>query len=51
VSVNVLFNDILPPIEKAPSIVHVDVGTCHPSVCEILVVSSHSVHTHIFNIR
>ena len=51
VSVNVLFNDILPPIEQVPSIVHVDVGTCHPSVCEILVLSSYSVHAHILNIR
>ena len=48
---NVLFNGILPPIKKVPSIVDVDVGTCHPSVWEILVLSSHSVHAHILNIR
>ena len=48
---NVLFNDFLPLIEKVLSIVHVDVGTCHPSVCEILVFSSYSVHAHILNFR
>jgi hypothetical protein len=51
VSVNLLFNDILPPTEKVPSIVHVDVGICHPSMCVILVLSSHSVHAHILDIR
>jgi hypothetical protein len=51
VSLNVLFNDILPPIETIPSVVHLDVGTCNPSVCEILVLSSPSVHAHILNIR
>ena len=50
-SVNVLFNDILALIEKVPSVVHVDVGTCHPSMYEIPVLSSHSEHAHILNIR
>ena len=52
-SVKVLFNGSLPPIENIPSIVHVDIGTCHPSVtlCEILVLLSYSVHAHILNIR
>ena len=51
VSDSVLFNDILPQIEKVLSIVHVDVGTCHPSMCEIPVVSSCLLHAHILNIR
>ena len=52
-SVKVLLNGILPLIENIPSIVHVDVGTCHPSVtvCVILVLLSYSVHAHILNIR
>jgi len=47
VSVNVLSTDIFAPIEKICSVVHVDVGTCHPSMYGIPVLSSHSVHTHI----
>ena len=51
VSANVLFNDVLPPIEKVPSIVDVDVGTCHASVREIPVLLSLSVHAHVLNNR
>ena len=51
VSVNVQFKVVLPQVEKVPSIVHVDVGTCHPSVCEIPVVSIRSALAHIPNIR
>jgi len=49
VSVNVLFNVVPPPIDKVCSIADVDAGTCHPSVYEIPVLSSHLVHTHILN--
>ena len=51
VSVNVLLSVIPPPIEKVSSVADVDVGTCHPSVCEISVFSSRSAPAHILNIR
>ena len=51
VSVNVPFSVVHPSIENVSSIADVDVGTCHPSVCEFPVLSSHSVHAHILNIR
>lgn len=51
VSVNVLFNVIPPLIKNVSSVTDVDVGTCHLSVCEILVFLSHSAPAHIVNIR
>jgi len=51
VSANVLFNDIQPPIERVSSVADIDVGTGHPSMCETPVLSSHSLHAHILNIR
>ena len=48
---NVPFNVTSPQIEMVSSVDVVDVGTCHPSVCEIAVLSSHSVHAHILDIR
>ena len=51
VSVNVLFNVVPPLIKKVSSVADVDVGTCHPSMCEIPVFSSHSAPAHILNIR
>jgi len=51
VSVNVLSNVVPPLIKKISSIADIDVSTCHPSVCEIPVLSSRSVHAHILNIR
>jgi hypothetical protein len=35
VSANVLCNVVPPLIKKVSSVADVDVGTCHPSVCEI----------------